>query len=442
MCYNASNDVFGVFMKSINAIKDENKLGRILYIIQATLEYFITTLAGGAYLAKLTTTIGIPDDVTAILSATVSLGVAFQLFALVIPRNKRAKRFVIPWSLVYQLLFTFMYLVPIFDLSREAKTAILLVILISCQIIQNVISSHKTTLFMSSVDEHRRGVFTAVKEITSLLSGVVFFYVIGVIVDTFEAAGNLTGAFITLGIVIFALTVLHTLSIILKKEPEIENADKKQESLAKQIKDVIGDKNLWRVMPVAILWAVGESISTPFYGTFQISDLGFTMVMVTVLSAVASVARVCFSIPFGKFADKYSCVKLLGLCYPIAAVGVLCNVFANGEIGIYLFSIYSILHSISQAGINGAAINLVYDAVPYEKRVGALALRGAVAGLLGFLSTLAVRPLVQYIQANGNSFLGMNVYAQQVLSAMSFIILIINIIYVNTALRKFKRVYD
>ncbi len=423
--------------------RDEYKSSRILYIIQAAVEYFIASLAGGAYLAKITTSIGIPDDVTAILTATVSLGVGFQLFALFISRNKRAKSFVVPWALVYQLLFTLLYLLPGIDLSRDAKTVILFVLLISGHIIQNVINSPKVRWLMGLVDEHKRGSFTAVKEIISLISGMLFFNAVGFIIDMFEAQGNLTGAFVTLGITIFSLTVIHTLLLVFTKEKEpIAQATAKEEPIFAQIKDVICDKNLWKVLPVSILWSIATHISTPFYGTFQINELGFTMLTVTVLSAVASLSRACVSLPFGNFADKHSYVALLRLCYPIALVAFALNIFARGAIGPYLFGAYTVLHYISMAGINGAAINLIYDAVPYERRVGALAIRGALTGFIGFFATLAVRPLVQYIQASGNTFLGMEIYAQQVLSAMSVVLIIVIIIYLNTALRGFKRVYE
>ena len=71
---------------------DKYRFDRILYIIQAAVEYFIATLAGGAYLAKATESVGMPDDITAILTSLVSLGVGFQLVALFIPRRKTVKR--------------------------------------------------------------------------------------------------------------------------------------------------------------------------------------------------------------------------------------------------------------------------------------------------------------------------------------------------------------
>lgn len=423
--------------------KDEYRTSRILYIIQAAVEYFIATLAGGAYLAKITSAVGIPDDVTAILTATVSLGVGFQLFALFISRERRAKSFVVPWSIVYQLLFTLLYLLPIVDWDRQTRTVILFVLLIAGHVINNVINAPRVRWLMGLVEEHKRGSFTAVKEIISLLSGMAFFNAVGYVIDKFEETGNLTGAFITLGVTLFLLTLVHTLLLLFTREKTPGGqATEKSEPIFTQIKDVICDKNLWRVLPVSILWSIASHVATPFYGTFQINELGFTMLTVTIMSAVSSLSRACVSLPFGRIADKYSYVTLLRICFPIAGVAFLANVFAHGAVGPYLFGAYLILHSVSMAGINGAAINLIYDAVPYERRVGAIAIRGALSGFIGFFSTLAVRPLARYVQERGNEFLGMDVYAQQVLSAISVILITVIIIYLNTALKGFKRIYE
>ena len=87
-------------------------------------------------------------------------------------------------------------------------------------------------------------------------------------------------------------------------------------------------------------------------------------------------------------------------------------------------------------GISSANINLVYDNVDKEKRMSAMALCRAASGLIGFFATLLISPLVAYIQGNGNKFLGLNVYAQQVVSVISAIILIVLILYLNLVVRK------
>jgi ABC-type uncharacterized transport system permease subunit len=76
--------------------------------------------------------------------------------------------------------------------------------------------------------------------------------------------------------------------------------------------------------------------------------------------------------------------------------------------------------------------------VDKEKRVGALALKSTLAGFAGFFTTLAVSPLVNYIQGNGNVFLGVSVYAQQVVSAIAVALLLVLITYLNTVIKKIK----
>lgn len=420
--------------------KDKYKFSRLLYIIQAAVEYFIATLVGGAYLAKATDAVGMSDDVTAILTSLVSLGVGFQLVALFIPRKRTVKSWVTPFMLVYQLIFTFIYVIPLFDLAREVKVFVMFAVLLLGHIIQNIVYSPKINWLMGLVDENKRGSFTAVKEIVSLTSGMAYTFVIGLVMDHFEANGDMKGAFVACSIILLSLTVIHTLILIFTKEKPLDIDATGTYSVKDQIKDAITDKNLWKVLPVSILWAVATYSATPFYGTYQNKELGFTMTFIAVISAVSSLSRSLVSIPLGKFADKHSFTKMLNICFCIAGTAFFINIFTVPQNGKVFYFIYSVLYAVSLAGINSSAINLIYDATPRERRTGALAIRGALAGFVGFFSTLAVRPLVKYIQESGNSVFGMGVYAQQAVSAIAFVLIIINIIYLNTVLKKFKKV--
>ena len=117
-------------------------------------------------------------------------------------------------------------------------------------------------------------------------------------------------------------------------------------------------------------------------------------------------------------------------------VGFVINIFTVPENGKVFYTVYYMLNAIAMAGINSAVINLIYDYVEKEKRIGALALKSTLAGFAGFFTTLLVSPLVTYIQNNGNSFLGLNVYAQQVVSAIAALLLTVLIVYLNMVVRK------
>ena len=155
-------------MDSELKIRDKYACSRILYIIEAALEYFISIAVGGVYLAEITKHIGISDAITGIITAFVSLGCGFQIIALFLAHKKPVKSWVTVGHILSQALFAFMYFVPLLNISKVGKTVILIATLFIAQIIHNVINSPKINWLMGAVDDDKRGTFTAKKEIISL----------------------------------------------------------------------------------------------------------------------------------------------------------------------------------------------------------------------------------------------------------------------------------
>ena len=164
------------------------------------------------------------------------------------------------------------------------------------------------------------------------------------------------------------------------------------------------------------------------------------MTFVSILSAAYAIVRTIFSTPMGKFADKYSFANMLNICFITMLVGFCINIFTITENGKIFYTAYYMLNAIAMAGINSAVINLIYDYVDKEKRTGALALKSTLVGFAGFFTTLIVSPLVSYIQNNNNMFLGLNIYAQQVVSAIAVLFLIVLIVYLNLVVKKLKEI--
>ncbi|MBQ7223973.1 MAG: hypothetical protein IJX06_00220 [Clostridia bacterium] len=129
----------------MNGSNDVYKTSRLLYIIEAALEYFIALGVGGVYLAKLTTAVGLPDSVTGILTSFVSLGCGFQLIAIFIAHKKPVKRWVTVGHIVSQFLFVALYFVPLFEgVDTGIKTVLFFILMLGAQIIHNAINSPKT----------------------------------------------------------------------------------------------------------------------------------------------------------------------------------------------------------------------------------------------------------------------------------------------------------
>lgn len=423
----------------MNGSNDVYKTSRFLYIIEAALEYFIALGVGGVYLAKLTTAVGLPDSVTGILTSFVSLGCGFQLIAIFIAHKKPVKRWVTVGHIVSQFLFVALYFVPLFEgVDTGIKTALFFILMLGAQIIHNAINSPKTGWYMDLIDYDKRGSFTATKEIVSLISGIVFSYFMGYMIDSFEMAGNMQGAFVTGGITLFVIAVLHTLTLIFSKEkPAPESTQKINVKVV--FSGLIKDKSLYKVMVIAILWAVANYATTSFMGTYQTKELGFTTTFASVVVIVSSIARALVSRPMGKFADKKSFASALVICFLIEFAAFTVAAFTTPENGKIAYPVYLCLHAIGMSVINSATINLIYDYVAPERRTVAYAFQQTVAGVAGFLVVTALSPLVTLVQNNGNNVFGLTVYAQQLCALFSALVCAVAVVYIIFVLKKMKR---
>ena len=413
---------------------DIYKKSRVMYIIEAALEYFIGLLVAGAYLARLTSSIGIPDHITGILSSITSLGCTFQLIAILWASKRKVKKTVILLHSLNHLLFTLIYVVPFFDLTTEQKTIIFLVFLLGGSMFRNMVTPLKLNWFMSMVDDNKRGRFTANKEIISLVGGIVFTFIMGNMSDRLEEAGKIMESFIVCGITLFVLTLLHIYTMVASREKEVEAKDRLP--LKQMLKSLTTDMSFLKIVMVSVLWSMATHFSTPFNGTYSIKELGLSMTMISIVTAIQSTSRALFSRPLGKYADKYTFAKMLNICFIVELFAFALNIFTIPENGKLLYTAFHVLYAVGLAGINSGGMNLIYERVPKEMRVCALAFKNTLAGLVSFITTLFASRLVKRIQENGNKFFGMDLYAQQVMSAITTVGIIVLIIYLNTVVKK------
>jgi len=411
---------------------------RILYIIEAALEYFISILMTGSYLAALTSHLGMSDSLTGILSSFVSLGCLFQLLSVFLKR-RRVKGIVTVLSAVNQFLFMMLYIIPIMGIPKQTAAVLFSAVVFLAYLIYNSIHPLKINWLMSLVDDGYRGVFTSWKEIVSLISGMLFSFGMGTMIDYFSAEGEIETAFLLCGITVFVLMILHTLTMLFSAEISAEDDINIGKNPIREMFNTLRDKNVKKVTVLFMIWHAASGAAVPFYGTYLIKELGFSLQLVSVLGIVYSLVRASVSTFWGKYADKNSFSSMVSVCLCIAGAGFFINIFTVPSNGLVFYTIYYVLYAVAMGGINSALINLVFDMVKPQMRSNAVALSQASSGLVGFLTTLAASVLVSYIQKNGSRFLGMDLYAQQVTSAIAAVLTLISVLYVLFAIRSFTK---
>ena len=410
---------------------------QLLNIVQDTVLYLITISITGAYLAKLTGALGFSDSLTATITSCVALGYVFQLLAIPLFRKGRVKNKITALYTLSTTLFVLLYAVPFINIPPKLKTLIFIVFFLVGNFILNTVFPPKTNMYMSFVPDLQRGRFTAIKEGVSLISGILFQFIMGRVIDFHEAAGNINAAFITCAITVLVLSVVHTLT--LASTIELPPQEKERTPLIKDLKDMFSSKKSVYIILLGGFWSMCYNMSISFYGTYQIKELGFSMSFITLLSIITASSRIPASILLGRFADKFSFAKMLIICYAFMSVGFFAMIFANPSNGHILYPIYSVFSAMAFGGINSAEVNIVYDYIEPQKRMNVVAVKQTLYGLSGFGITLAVTPLVNYIQKNENTLFGINIYAQQVLSAISFVIILLLMLYVSKVILKIKK---
>lgn len=401
-----------------------------MYIFEAALEYLISILVTGSFLATITKELGVSDSLTGILSAVISLGCLFQLLSLSVKKTK-VKRLVVILSIINQIFFLLLYVIPLTGEKKQIKILLFVVLICAAYIIYNFAHPKKVSWLMSLVDDSRRGAFTANKEIVSLVCGMLFSFLMGAVIDRFTASGEIRTAFILSAVVIFILMLLHTLTLIFTVE---ESPDSKNRNSLAWDKALLKNKMVIKITGVFVLYNISNFASVPFYGTYQINELGLSLKTVSALVILGNLSRILVSGLWGKYADKKSFAAMTEKCFVFLGISQLCALFTVPSNCTIMFALYYYFYGVAMGGINSALINLVFDYVEPGKRSDSLAIVQAVSGLVGFLTTICLSPLVTLIQNSNNTVFGVHMYAQQICTFISLCFTAVSVIYVRKAI--------
>ena len=424
-------------------MKNSDRKTRIAYILEAGFEYFISLFVTSTFLGYILDAVGISDAWQGIILNVATFSCAAQLFALFFS-GRRVKRIVTIGHTVNQLAFTLLYLLPIFSISPALKTLLLLSFLFLGHILGNAVNPAKINWLMQSVEDKKRGSFTAVKEMISLAGGIVVSVSLGRIADTFrDSAGNPTETYYYICcLALFLLTVLHTVTLLVarEKEPAVQ---KERASVGQVAKKILTSKELLKVIAVGVIWNFASALSSSFFASYLREELAFTLTMITVMSMAGSICRIAVSPMLGRIADRRSFAFSMTLCFGIMAAAYTCIVFTFPGRLRWLYLGYICLHSFAMGGINSGIINLIYDYVVPEERTAALGIKNAIGGFVSFFTALGSGMLLAKIQANGGIRLfGHTFYAQQFLAILTVIATLCLLVYMRRVIAPMKRIAE
>lgn len=414
-------------MRKEAAVADPYRASRILYVIEACAENFITVLMTGAFLATLTSAIGLSDATTAVISSVSSLSGFFQIITIFIAHKTPVKRWVIPIQLLAHLLFSGLYLIPVLNI-RSGAGIIFFVLMISAQAIKAVVSPVKINWFYAMVDPEKRGSFTSLLTAVSVVGQIFFSLGASITLDYFTNSGKQTEAFLITAIVILILIIFDLLPLILSKEKPTDV--KKAPSPFGSLREIFSVQPYRIFLIICVISSIGTGIAVPFLATYQINELGFSLSFIAAIDVIVNIVWVVSLTAFGAASRKlpYSLIMRASAIISLVAYTVLA--FTTPDNGVILFTAYRIILIISSSASGVASRSLLFDLVRPELRTNALAIYMMLTGALSFFTTLVMTPIFNYLQANRPVIFGVELYAQQILTVATVgVMIIVNVLW-------------
>ena len=422
----------------------EYKRTRRAYVAECTFEYFVSLLVTDAYLSTLLHHMGISDAMVGIISSLISFAFLFQLFAIFAVRHiVNTKRASIIFHFASQLFFMSLFFIPFLPFGTEYKTVIVFACVLLAYFGNYLVTSVIYKWGMSFVDTHKRASFGAGKEMVSLISGMLFVLVMGFVIDKFAADGNVEGGFVFIGIAILFFSILDLISLLVMKNQKIEKSESADEPIFSVMKKLFCNKGFICLLIANVLWSVAVYMTNGFMGIYKTSptELAFKVGEVQIINNVGCLCRFAVSKPFGKFSDKTSYATGILLGTTIAATCFILNIFTSPSAR-WLIYVYTVLYNCSLAAIHQNFFNITFDLVETKYYVQASSIKAALSGVCGFGASLVGAAILSRVQANGNSFMGIDMRGQQLLSAISAVLMIILVLFVLFVLRKQKKIEE
>ena len=417
----------------------EYKHSRVAYVGQETCNYFINLLLVDAYLATLLSHLGINDAIIGIIASLVSFAFLFQLLAIFMMAHlKNTKRSVLILDTLSNFVFLSMYLIPFFKASRGVKTVIVIVCILLGYLCKYMIQSLIFRWANTYVAPNKRGEFSAIKEMISLIGGIVFTLIVGRIIDHYESINQIRGGFLFIAAAMLIINVLNFISILFIKNESTQKVAAQKRPLKDVLQNTLGNRNFRNVIIMSVLYQFGIYLSSGFMGIYKTSDLLLSVGTIQIINMAGAFCRMIFSKPFGRYSDRTSFSKGYGLALILVVISNAFYVFCAPKTW-WLIIPGTVLYNISLAGSNSNNFNITYSYVKMEYIVQAMAIKQSIMGVMGFVAALIGGSILQGIQQNGNRVLGISIYGQQLLCALSMIFVVGAILFNKFVIEKQKR---
>lgn len=400
-----------------------------MYLFDSLFDGVVTTLTAGTFFAKLSTSLGVTDTTTVILSQAGNLMVALFLVSTLISHSHKAKPIIAGLHLCYQLLLSTIYVLPFFLLEPGVAETVLLVILLLAKALTFSSLTARSSWFVSNMPKEKQSTVFGISQ--GVVNTVLFLVSLslGAMIDHMEEAGNLTGAFLIIFFILLLMSGLNFATILLTRPPSEEFYGKEKESVLSDFKSLIRNKAFVSVAVQKFIYAIAITAATVYQYTYLVVDIGLSMKEASLFEALGTVVyAVCLTV-WGKVGERIRLSRVCLIGMGLMATACLCAAFMTP---LHFFVPYLCFILCYKCGYAAFMVGcfVLYRVAPQKEYTSALVMLNIPQCLLTFLTTLLLAPLFDYLKYDlGNVLFGRVFYAQQTFALIGAALFIPAILY-------------
>lgn len=436
--------------------EEDYRKSRNYYIAGDAAAQTMVQLAGGTFLAGLLTHAGVSESNIGVFTALASFAALFQLLMIGYLRKlKKCKPFICA-TVFMKLLLSVIYFIPLLPLPGDAKIVSIIVCYFAAQVFLQIGTPAINDWLASLVPMKVRGTYLSIKDSVAVFVVATMMLAAGIVTDYFKERDPLTG-FLIMGIVLFILVIINLVSFSMMKEPRYsylnpagqelhgQKAKKaKEEEKAHfghangtlpELKEAFLNKRFRKAFLLNCMYISSFYIASPFNAGYQIRELALPYTFIMIVGFLCNLYRVTITPAIGRLADRVGMAFVLRyalLCLGLSFLVMAFTVPGNAR---WMFILSSVCSASGWTFIGNGLLGVQLEFVDNSKRILQLSLISSVSGAYGFFISFLGGQLMNFLYDNPVFLLGQELYPQQILNVMGFIMILITAAYANTLVK-------
>lgn len=391
-----------IFYNESEITEKQYSISRFFFVVEAMCSSPIGTLVAGSYLAGLFAYLGASEAASSVIMSVVALaGLVQFLSPLVAERLRRRKLLSISLFSFFKLSLAFIMLTPMLFENKMVALAVAAALYLAGHFANAFCTPMYSVWVISVVPEDIRGKYFGVKDAFTNISCAVLSYAGGMILDTYTKAGDQRMGFFGVGILVLVIAIVNIACFFPVREPIVS-----EQTAKVNLKDVFlkpfQNERFRPVLVINILYQSSLYLSNAFFAIFQVSRLGLSYEIISLTTCVNIALRTLLAPVWGRIASKYSWFSSTRFSLLALIMSFFVWVFITKENVLWMVWVATVISAIAWGGIGLSLFGLQFDLAPKQNTSIYISCNSAMAGVVGFLSSLAGSIFIGY--TNGFSF--------------------------------------